>query len=71
MIYMTATSNPIPGRKEEIQKGRGLGQCCESDKIPRRLSRERKRKRVEGREEKQKLCKDGYHVVVGFRDFDP
>lgn len=55
MIYMTARSNPAPGRKEQIQKGRGLGQRGERDKIRSRLSSERKRKRGEGTEETQKL----------------
>lgn len=58
MIYMTVRSNLIPGRKEEIQKGRGLGQCCGRVKILRKLSRERERKGGE-----TKLRIDGYHTV--------
>lgn len=60
---MTARSKPTPGRIEQLQKGRGLGQCGERDKILSRPSRERKRKRGEGAEETQKLCKEGHHAV--------
>lgn len=59
MIYMTARSNPIPGRKEGIQKGRGreLGQCCERGKILRRQSWERKGKRGEEEQRDRKYAK--------------
>lgn len=63
MIYRTARSNPTPGRKEQIRKGRGPGRCGERDKILSRLSRERERKRGEGTEETQKLCKDSHHAI--------
>lgn len=59
MIYLTARSNPIPGRKEGIQKGRGrgLGQCYERGKILRRQSRERKGKRGEEERRDRKYAK--------------
>ena len=66
MTYMTVKSYSSPGRKEQSHKATGWGggwgeQCCERHKILSKLSRKRKGKRGELKEEsdeRQKLCCD-------------